>query len=265
MPPSRSVSTNSSTTCGTGPRTSRKSTRSGRVKWTVSTVVATSRPRMDVVGGEHHVRRTACRTCTFSRIAGGRHQVGLGDHIDTASRGARITTVDGPSGRSLRPTPRSIGTAPVTRPRHRPRRTTSPARHQPGPDQKPGRRRRGYPGHTVQSSPATCGAVRAGSSTMIRPRASLMRPRPAYSPRILVVVSRGGVPTSAASWSWVRTTWGARLSGPAGWHGPPASRGGLRRRDVPCWVSARRSAATSLWLAFFGCVSRSAACRSSYT
>jgi hypothetical protein len=40
----RSVSVNSSATCGTGPRTSRKQTRCGRSKVTVSSVVAVSRP-----------------------------------------------------------------------------------------------------------------------------------------------------------------------------------------------------------------------------
>lgn len=44
MPPSCSLSMNSSVTCGTGPRTSRKATRRGRSKVTVSTVVAVSRP-----------------------------------------------------------------------------------------------------------------------------------------------------------------------------------------------------------------------------
>ena len=42
--PRRSVSVNSSATCGTGPRTSRKQTRCGRSKVTVSSVVAVSRP-----------------------------------------------------------------------------------------------------------------------------------------------------------------------------------------------------------------------------
>src|SRR5918995_2336946 len=120
-PPDAGVSSNRSKTWGTGPRTSRKSIRSGRVNRTVSTVVATSRPRTGVWSAASTMSVPRSSTRTFSATARGcfpRYVAAM--TLKTISRGASIARTCGSSWRTRRPTPRSGAITPVTRPTYPP-------------------------------------------------------------------------------------------------------------------------------------------------
>src|SRR5829696_7482540 len=85
VPAARSLSTNASTTWGTGPRTSRKSTRSGRVNRTVSTVWATrpSRPPRGVKWAANTMSLPRSTTRSLSASARrARPRYGLGDDVE---------------------------------------------------------------------------------------------------------------------------------------------------------------------------------------
>jgi hypothetical protein len=107
------------------------------------------------VGGEHHVGAGLQDAHLLPHRTGGAAQVGLGDHIehDLASR------ADHDRGWSERPDSAADaevdrnGTGDQSEVASRGGQRRQPG-HQPGPDQKPGRRRREYSGHAVQSSPA---------------------------------------------------------------------------------------------------------------